>query len=49
VSETVTNLTSHGVDTVAVMSEAAESTNVGLNEIIGSVTDVKEILDEIGL
>jgi hypothetical protein len=31
------------------MSEAAESTNIGLNEVIGAVNDVKEILDEIGL
>jgi len=49
VSESVTNLTSHGVDMVSVMTEAAESTNVGLNEVIGAVNDVKEILDEIGL
>jgi phage-related protein len=49
VSQTVTDLTSHGVDTVAVMSDAAQSTNVGLNEVIGAVNDVKEILDEIGL
>jgi cell division septum initiation protein DivIVA len=49
VSQTVTDLTSHGVDTVGVMTDAAMSTNVGLNEVIGAVNDVKEILDEIGL
>jgi len=49
VSQTVTDLTSHGVDTVGIMADAAQSTNVGLNEVIGAVNDVKEILDEIGL
>ena len=45
----VGDLTSHGVDAVGIMSQAAESTNVGLNEVVGIVQDVKDILDEVGL
>jgi ABC-type transporter Mla subunit MlaD len=46
---TVTSLTGHGVETVGVMTEAMNATNVGLNVATGTVKDVKDILDEIGL
>ena len=49
VSETVTQLTTSGVDSIGIMTSVAEATNVGLNTVVGSVKDVKEILDEVGL
>ena len=45
----IASLAEHGIDTIGIMTHAAEATNVGLNTVTGAVKDVKDILDEIGL
>lgn len=48
-SEFITHLTAEGVETVDALGQAMDTVNVGLNGVAETVSNVKEILDEIGL
>jgi cell division septum initiation protein DivIVA len=48
-SEFITTLTSEGVDAVSELGQAMDAANVGLNGVVKTVTNVKDILDEIHL
>jgi chromosome segregation ATPase len=48
-SEFITGLSTEGIEMVGELGEAIGTVNVGLNGVVKTVTNVKEILDEIGL
>lgn len=48
-SEFITTLSGEGVNAVGELGQAMDATNVGLNGVVKTVTNVKEILDEIHL
>ena len=48
-AEFVTNLTTEGIEVVGELGHAMDATNVGLNGVAKTVSNVKEILDEISL
>ncbi|MEI8155840.1 MAG: hypothetical protein WCH60_03175 [Burkholderiales bacterium] len=48
-SEFITSLSTEGIEVVSEVGHAIDTVNVGLNGVVKTVTNVKEILDEIGL
>lgn len=48
-SEFITSLSTEGIEVVGEVGEAIGTINVGLNGVVKTVSNVKEILDEIGL